>query len=55
MEAVIEDTVVGVRAGVAAGMTVFGFGGAGHTDPRELRNAGAVTFHDMLALQALLD
>lgn len=53
--AVTEDTVVGIRAGVAAGMTVFGFAGAGHTDPRELRQAGARTFRDMLELPALLD
>ena len=42
---VIEDSVNGVRAGVAAGMTVFGFIGGGHANTElgtRLRNAGAV-------------
>lgn len=30
---VVEDSVNGVRAGVAAGMTVWGFTGGGHADP----------------------
>lgn len=42
--AVVEDTVTGVAAGVAAGATVFGYSppGAGHDSPRALRAAGAV-------------
>ena len=30
---VIEDSINGVKAGVAAGMTVFGFDGASHCGP----------------------
>lgn len=37
--AVVEDSTVGVRAGVAAGMTVFGY--AAETPADELRAAGA--------------
>jgi HAD superfamily hydrolase (TIGR01509 family) len=41
--AVVEDTVTGVRAGVAAGATVFGYSPAeaGHDAPAALRQAGA--------------
>ena len=43
---VVEDTVTGVQAGVAAGATVIGFSPTGqtasHTDPQALRDAGAV-------------
>lgn len=50
---VIEDTPTGVRAGVAAGMTVFGY--AERTDARTLLQAGALgTFSDMRDLPALL-
>jgi beta-phosphoglucomutase-like phosphatase (HAD superfamily) len=52
--AVIEDTVVGVRAGIAAGMTVFGFTGAGHSDALDLQRAGAIVFRNMLDLPRLL-
>ncbi len=41
---VIEDSVNGVRAGLAAGMTVWGFSGGGHMDAQmseRLREAGA--------------
>jgi HAD superfamily hydrolase (TIGR01509 family) len=51
--AVVEDSVYGVQAAVAAGMTVFGYAG-GLTDARELANAGATVFHDMLDLRGLL-
>lgn len=51
--AVIEDTAVGVTAGVAAGMTVFGY--AERADPRVLLDAGAVqVFDDMRQLPELL-
>ena len=42
--AVVEDTVTGVTAGVAAGATVFGYSPpeAGHDAPAALRKAGAV-------------
>jgi HAD superfamily hydrolase (TIGR01509 family) len=55
--AVVEDTVTGVTAGVAAGATVFGYSPpeAGHDAPEALRQAGAVIiFTDMAALPALL-
>ena len=55
--AVVEDTVTGVTAGVAAGATVFGYSPpeAGHDAPATLRRAGAVTiFTDMADLPALL-
>jgi len=51
--AVIEDTVTGVTAGVAAGATVFGYSPseAGHDAPGALRAAGAVwVFGDMAQL-----
>jgi HAD superfamily hydrolase (TIGR01509 family) len=55
--AVIEDTVTGVTAGIAAGATVFGYSPpeAGHDAPGELRAAGAsLIFTDMAQLAALL-
>ena len=55
--AVVEDTVTGVMAGVAAGATVFGYSPpeAGHDAPPALRAAGAQTiFTDMADLPALL-
>ena len=55
--AVVEDTVTGVRAGVAAGATVFAYAPAtsGHVDAQTLREAGAsLTFTDMDQLAALL-
>ena len=55
--AVIEDTVTGVTAGVAAGATVFGYSPleAGHDAPADLRAAGAaVIFTDMRELSGLL-
>jgi len=56
--AVVEDTVPGVTAGVAAGATVFGYSPteAGHDVPQALRRAGAVgIFTDMAQLPALLE
>lgn len=51
--AVVEDTAVGVMAGRAAGMTVFGY--AGLTPAKSLRQAGAsAVFSDMRALPNLL-
>ncbi|MCD0501665.1 HAD family hydrolase [Bordetella petrii] len=55
--AVIEDTVTGTAAGVAAGATVVGYspGGPGHHGTAALLRAGAAqVFHDMQALPALL-
>jgi HAD superfamily hydrolase (TIGR01509 family) len=56
--AVVEDTVTGVRAGVAAGATVFGYSPpeAGHDAPAALTAVGAsVIFTDMAELPALLE
>ena len=55
--AVVEDTVTGVTAGVAAGATVFGYSPpeAGHDAPAALRSAGAgAVFVDMAGLPGLL-
>ena len=55
--AVVEDTVTGVPAGVAAGCVVFGYSPpeAGHDAPAALRAAGAsVIFTDMAQLPELL-
>ncbi len=51
--AVIEDSVSGVDAGRAAGMTVFAFGG-GVTSPQKLRRDGVVIFDAMSQLPDLL-
>ncbi|MCB2202096.1 HAD family hydrolase [bacterium] len=50
--AVIEDSVPGVQAGVAAGMTVFGY--AGFTPSDRLLEAGALVFDNMRELPRLL-
>ena len=55
--AVIEDTVTGATAGVAAGATVFGYspGGLGHSGAEALRAVGvARIFTDMAELPAVL-
>jgi HAD superfamily hydrolase (TIGR01509 family) len=55
--AVVEDTVTGVTAGVAAGATVFGYSPpeAGHDAPAALRAAGVVlVFDSMRQLPQLL-
>src|SRR4051794_31226529 len=54
---VVEDTVTGVTAGIAAGCTVYGYSPpeAGHDTPAALRAAGAcVIFTDMADLPGLL-
>lgn len=51
--AVVEDSVPGVRAGVAAGMTVYGFAG-GLVAADALGAAGAVVFEEMSDLAELL-
>jgi len=51
--AVVEDSPHGVRAGVAAGMTVFGY--AAQTESAKLASAGARVFTDMRSLPALLE
>jgi HAD superfamily hydrolase (TIGR01509 family) len=51
---VVEDTPTGVRAGVAAGMRVFGF--SARTPEHRLRQAGAHdVFSEMILFPALLD
>jgi HAD superfamily hydrolase (TIGR01509 family) len=51
--AVVEDTAIGVRSGVSAGATVFGYAPLG--DGQALLNAGArVVFSDMAALHSLM-
>ena len=55
--AVVEDTVTGVAAGIAAGAPVFGYSPpeAGHDAPAALRSAGALhIFNDMGQLPHLL-
>jgi len=55
--AVVEDTVTGVTAGVAAGATVFGYSPpeAGHDAPAALKAAGAAfIFDDMADLASLM-
>jgi len=55
--AVVEDTVTGATAGVAAGATVFGYspGGLGHSSAQALREAGAAQiFTDMAQLPQVL-
>jgi haloacid dehalogenase superfamily, subfamily IA, variant 3 with third motif having DD or ED len=55
--AVVEDTVTGATAGVAAGATVFGYcpEELGHSSATALHGAGAVhVFRDMAELPALL-
>ncbi|MEQ8396671.1 HAD-IA family hydrolase [Thalassobaculum sp.] len=54
--AVIEDSVNGIRAAVAAGMAAWGFTGAGHADPAladRLAAAGAESVFDSHAAIAL--
>ncbi|HEY4042218.1 MAG TPA: HAD-IA family hydrolase [Rhodopila sp.] len=49
---VIEDSLAGVRAAIAAGMICLGFSPDG--DGAQLRGAGAIPFASMLALPELL-
>ena len=50
---VVEDSVFGVQAGVAAGMVVYGFAG-GLTGADALAEAGAEVFDEMSVLTGLL-
>jgi HAD superfamily hydrolase (TIGR01509 family) len=52
--AVVEDTPTGVRAGVAAGMRVFGYVGGPQSTAEELRDLGAQPFDRMSQLPGLL-
>jgi len=51
--AVVEDTEVGIRAGIAGGMTVFGY--AELSDPLRLADAGAIALDSMKQLPELLN
>ena len=51
--AVIEDSINGARAAIAAGMTCFGFAG-GLTRRSDLEATGAVAFDTMAQLQTML-
>ncbi len=50
---VVEDSVPGVRAAVAAGMHVFGYAG-GLANAEDLHSAGAEVFDDMTVLERRL-
>jgi beta-phosphoglucomutase-like phosphatase (HAD superfamily) len=50
---VIEDSARGVEAAIAAEMQCLGL--ARHTDAAALRAAGAVPFHSMFELPALIE
>jgi HAD superfamily hydrolase (TIGR01509 family) len=50
---VIEDSILGVTAGVRAGMTVYGH--ATFNSAESLREAGAIPFANMLELKAMLN
>jgi phosphoglycolate phosphatase len=51
--AVVEDSLPGVQAAVAAGMTAFAY--AGRAAARPLGDAGATVFEEMAALPGLLE
>lgn len=52
--AVVEDSVPGVQAGIAAGMSVFAYVDGTHASRTALQQAGAYLFDDMADLPALL-
>ena len=51
---VVEDSVKGVSAAVAAGMQVFGYAAADYVEGSELAALGATVFTDMRELPALI-
>jgi HAD superfamily hydrolase (TIGR01509 family) len=51
---VIEDSVAGTKAGIAAGMRVFSYHGDPHSDAEGLAAAGGILFDDMRELAALV-
>jgi HAD superfamily hydrolase (TIGR01509 family) len=51
---VIEDTVAGVTAGVAAGMRVYAYHGDPHSDREGMAASGGILFDDMRALSGLI-
>ena len=55
--AIVEDTVTGASAGLAAGATVFGYcpNAVGHSHAEAMKSTGvAAIFHDMAELPAVL-
>jgi HAD superfamily hydrolase (TIGR01509 family) len=52
--AVVEDTPTGVKAGIAAGMSVFGYVGGPQSEAASLRTLGATPFARMAQLPRLL-
>ena len=51
---VIEDSVAGTQAGIAAGMRVFSYHGDPYSDRDGLTDAGGILFDDMRELAALV-
>ncbi|MCX8278645.1 HAD family phosphatase [Phyllobacterium sp. 0TCS1.6C] len=51
---VIEDSVAGTHAGIAAGMKVYSYCGDEHADREGLAEAGGILFDDMRKLPSLL-
>lgn len=51
---VIEDSVAGTQAGIAAGMRVYSYHGDPYSDRDGLADAGGVLFDDMRALAGLV-
>ncbi len=51
---VVEDSVPGTQAGIAAGMRVFSYHGDPHSDRQGLARAGGILFDDMRNLAALV-
>jgi HAD superfamily hydrolase (TIGR01509 family) len=51
---VIEDSVAGTEAGIAAGMRVFSYHGDPHSNPEGLAAPGGILFDDMRQLASLI-
>ncbi|WP_315925860.1 HAD family phosphatase [Mesorhizobium sp. SP-1A] len=51
---VIEDSVAGTQAGIAAGMRVFSYHGDPHSDREGLTAAGGILFDDMRKLAGMI-
>ncbi|RUW68247.1 HAD family phosphatase [Mesorhizobium sp. M4B.F.Ca.ET.143.01.1.1] len=51
---VIEDSVAGTEAGIAAGMRVFSYHADPYSDPHGLEEAGGILFDDMRELAGLV-
>jgi HAD superfamily hydrolase (TIGR01509 family) len=51
---VVEDSVAGTRAGVAAGMRVFSYCGDPFNDRAELQAVGGIAFDDMRLLSGMI-